>query len=349
MEMVPAAPVKTDGRDIDTSVAVLSGEASGQLAETHTQMPGIPAAFRQSPSATYYGQPLLKRSVWSIDIPLYYFTGGAAGAAMVLGAAIQAGSCGTRADCHLRRMSVTCHWIGIIGSTAGAAFLIHDLGRPSRFLNMMRVFRPTSPMNMGAWILAGAAPTAIVTGLFINRPGVLGWIGEAAGYASGLWGAALSCYTGVLVAGSVIPVWQEARRWMPVLFAASAATTAASLLELFYEGPEATRITQVFGAFGRCIELAAADGVEQSASVVPRVGRPFRTGGTGFLWKTASVFTAASLVFSLLPGRSRRTRRVAGVLGAAGSLAMRFAVHYISHASARDARASFDLQRSGKS
>jgi len=346
MDPVRTVPLESDGRDIDTAVAVLSGEASGQLAETHAQLAGIPEAFRKNPPATYYGQPLLKQSVWSIDIPLYYFTGGAAGAAMVLGAAIQAGSCGARADCDLRRLSVTCHWMGIVGSTMGAAFLIHDLGRPARFLHMMRVFRPTSPMNMGAWILAGAAPTAIVTGLFINRPGVLGWIGEAAGYASGFWGAGLSCYTGVLVAGSAIPVWQEARRWMPVLFAASAATTAASILDLFYEGREARRITRVFGTVGRCIELAAGGRVEQSASRVRRVGRPFRRGATGVLWKAAGVLTAASLVLSLLPDRSRRTQRIAGVLGAAGSLAMRFAVHYITNASARDPRASFDLQRS---
>ncbi len=77
-------------------------------------------------SVTYYDRPLLKEPVWEIDIPIYYFLGGAAGAALVLGAAAQ-----------------------FEGGTGLS--LVHDLGRPSRFLNMLRVFRPTSPI-IGAWI-----------------------------------------------------------------------------------------------------------------------------------------------------------------------------------------------------
>ena len=64
---------------------------------------------------TYYDRPLLKESVWGIDIPLYYFTGGAAGAALALGAAVQLGDNGD-----LRKFSKHCHWLGIIGSTIGA-------------------------------------------------------------------------------------------------------------------------------------------------------------------------------------------------------------------------------------
>lgn len=289
---------------------------------------------------TYYDQPLLKKSVWSLDIPLYYFTGGAAGAALALGAAVQLGG-----NSDLRRFSQHCHWVGIIGSTLGAAFLIHDLGRPSRFLYMMRVFRPTSPMNMGSWILGGAAPTAIATGLFINRGGLLGALGEATGYASGVFGAALAGYTGVLVSNTAIPVWQAARRWMPVLFVGSAMASAASILDLFYEEERANRITFTFGTAGRLLELAASHKVESAASVVPKVGEPFRKGATSILWKVASLLTAASLIISVAPLQPTRRRKIAGILGALGSLSMRLAVHYISNASARDPRASFEQQR----
>ena len=162
---------------------------------------------------------------------------------------------------------------------------------------------------------------------------------------AGIFGAGLSCYTGVLVGNTTIPAWQEARKWLPVLFAASSASTVAGILDLFYEGPVAQRITRAFGAAGRCAELAAAQGVVRSASAVGRVGRPFRIGATSLLWKSASLMTAASLVLSLLPDRSRRARRIGGILGVAGALALRFAVHYIGNASARDARASFEQQR----
>src|SRR5579884_2268377 len=201
-------PTPTDGRDIDTRIGVLPGEAAQQEARpveqrlqeiTPEPWDRVPRFSGEDP--TYYERPVLKPSVWSIDIPLYYFVGGAAGAALAMGAAVQVAA-GDEGG--LRDFSKHCHWIGIAGSTLGAAFLIHDLGRPSRFLNMLRVFRPTSPMNVGAWILSGAAPTAIATALLIHRRAVLGEIGQAMGYASGAFGAALATYTGVLVSNTAI-------------------------------------------------------------------------------------------------------------------------------------------------
>ena len=336
-----------DGREIDQSIATLSGEAAQQVARNGAETVRETTPWEHIPGAggedvTYYGRPLLKESVWSIDIPLYYFLGGAAGAAMTLGAAAQF-ACGESRE--LRRFSEVCHWTGIIGSTLGAAFLIHDLGRPERFLGMVRVFRPTSPMNIGAWILATAAPSSIATGLLIHREGWLGKLGDAAGYVSGVFGAGLAGYTGVLVSNSAIPAWIPGRRWMPMLFLASGASSAASILDLFHKGREAARITLLFGTAARAVEIAAGRRVEEAAAEVPKVAEPFRRGATGLLWKAAGGLTAASLVLALVPGESRRRRRVAGVLGILGSLSMRFAVHYISNASARDARASFRQQR----
>ncbi len=346
--------MRSDGRDIDTSIAMLSGEAAQQHVKPNDErMEEItPRPWGRVPTvvesdAAYYDRPMLKPSVWSIDIPLYYFVGGAAGAALALGAAVQLGGIGDASNHELRKFASHCHWLGIVGSTAGAALLIHDLGKPSRFHHMLRVFRPTSPMSMGAWILSGAAPTAIATGLFINRGGALGLIGETAGYLSGIFGAALAGYTGVLVSNSAVPIWQESRRSMPVLFIASGMTAAASLLDLWYENERANRITSIFGNIGRIAEIAAAKQVERTASRVPKVGEPFRHGPGAVLWKIASILTAASLVLGLLPGKSRKPRSSAGILGAAGSLAMRFAVHTLTNASARDPRASFHLQRSG--
>ncbi|HXS93601.1 MAG TPA: NrfD/PsrC family molybdoenzyme membrane anchor subunit [Candidatus Limnocylindrales bacterium] len=343
--------MRHDGRDIDIALATLSGEGAQQIVsgEEEQVQKFAPKPYGKVPGSegadvTYYDRPMLKQSVWSVDIPIYYFLGGAAGAAMTLGAAVQL-AC---RDCQeLREFSSVCHWTGVIGSTAGAAFLIHDLGRPSRFINMMRVFRPTSPMNMGSWILAAAAPASIATGLFINRGGFLGRVGELCGYISGVFGTMLAGYTGVLVSNTAIPAWIAGRKWMPVLFISSGAASAASVLDLFYESPMAQRITLMYGTAARAMEIAAAHQVERAAAEVERVAEPFRRGGTAVLWKGAEVLTAASLVVSLLPAQSRRTRQVAGVLGLLGSFTMRFAVHYVSNASARDARASFRQQREG--
>jgi hypothetical protein len=343
-------PVTTNSRDVDTAIASLTGEAAQQRV-THEDRhlrelvpePWDRVARVTDADTTYYDRPVLKPSVWSIDIPLYYFLGGAAGAALSLGAAIQLVSPAEQHE--LRRLSAVCHWIGIIGSTAGAGFLIHDLGRPSRFLYMLRVFRPTSPMNMGSWILSFAAPSAIATGLFLNRPGWLGVIGEISGYVSGVFGAALAAYTGVLVSNTAIPVWQESRRWMPVLFAASGAATAGSIIEIAYRGEAGRSIFRIFGTAGRVAEIAASLQVERTAAAIPRVAEPLRRGRPALLWKAASALTVASLTLSLIPSKSRKKAVAAGLLGAAGSLCMRLAVHYVGNASARDPRAAFQQQR----
>lgn len=257
---------------------------------------------------TYYDRPLLKEPVWEIDIPIYYYLGGAAGAALVLAAAAQFDGAPGLGP-FVRR----CQSIGIIGCSAGGALLIHDLGRPSRFLNMLRVFRPTSPMNMGAWILSGTAPLAIAARLL---PGAMS---QAAGYGAGFLGLGLAGYTGVLLSNTAIPVYQNSRRLLPVLFLASAAATAASILDVMNEEPRATRITFAFGTAGRLAELAAGSSMPIS----------------GTLWRAATVLTALSLVVSVIPGQSRSRRRWAGVLGAAGSLCLRIAVHYAGKASVR--------------
>jgi formate-dependent nitrite reductase membrane component NrfD len=337
-----------DGRNIDLDLGQLSGEASHQrsgIADAHFRnvseaWQSLPEAQRSDP--TYYDRPMLKAPVWKLYIPLYYYVGGTAGASLALGAAAQFDG-----SHELDRLVRRCHWIGIIGSSIGGILLVADLGRPERFLTMLRVFRPTSPMNMGAWILAVAPSAAVTAGLFIRTRGLLGLVGEAAGYSAGVFGAALATYTGVLVANSAVPLWQEARRILPILFGASAMASSASVFDLLFEDPRTRRITFAFGLVGRTAELAAGMAMERQVSQVPRVGLPLKTGLTGIAWTTASVLTAASLVTMLLPRQDRRKRVIAGLLGTAGSILLRFAVHYAGARSARDARASFHQQRAG--
>ena len=57
---------------------------------------------------------MLKPSVWSVDIPIYYFLGGTAGAALTLGAAMQL-AC-SRCEHPLRKVAAICHWTGVTGS-----------------------------------------------------------------------------------------------------------------------------------------------------------------------------------------------------------------------------------------
>lgn len=177
-----------------------------------------PTANRQPP--TYYDLPLLKPPVWTWEVPAYFFVGGAAGAAATLAAVAQL----TGAD---ERLVRDARWIAAIGASLSAPLLIADLGRPERFLNMLRVFKPQSPMSVGAWTVAvfGAASTGAVI-----APGEpLRTVSAAIAAISGM---AMSTYTGVLLGATAIPVWKEHVRVLPAHFAASALGSAVSLLEL---------------------------------------------------------------------------------------------------------------------
>ncbi len=338
-----------EARHIDEGLAELTGEGSLQRAEprpeehlqqqTPNPWPLVPTVAGNNP--TYYDRPVLKQSVWAVDIPLYYFVGGLAGAALTLGAAAQ-----LRGDRQLDQFIRRCHWLGVIGSSIGGVLLVQDLGRPSRFLNMMRVFRPTSPMNMGVWILSAAAPLGIGASFFVREGGVLEDFGEFLGLASGVFGAMLATYTGVLVSNTVIPFHQETRRWTPVMFGCSAMASAASMLDLLPECCGGPGITFWYGMAGRVGEIASGRMLERAAGAnASRVAEPLRSGATGAMWRASAAMTIGSLVLSVLPGKSRSRRAAASVLGLCGSLLVRLAIHYAGKRSAAEPRATFELQR----
>lgn len=291
---------------------------------------------------TYYEKPLLKPPVWIWTVPAYFYVGGIAGAAMVLALAgeIVGGE-------KLRRFEERCRWIGAIGGGIGTAFLIHDLGRPGRFLFMLRVFRPTSPMNLGSWVLAAATPLSAGSALLTFTKGPLYSLGWAAGIGAGILGLPLSTYTAVLISNTAVPIWQAGRRILPILFAGSSMAGLASVLDLMKLSAVERDVVRSFGTVGRIAELAAGMVMDREAARVERVGEPLRAGVSGVLWKAAKAATAASLLISLWPGQSRGRRIAAGVLGTAGALCLRFAIFHAGRASALDSRASFSQQHAG--
>jgi formate-dependent nitrite reductase membrane component NrfD len=339
-----------DGRHIAPDLGVLAGEGSQQrIATTAEAYPSRTFVWRDLPSRsfqeedpTYYDRPVLKEPVWIWAVPVYFYVGGTAGAAAVLGAAAQAldGE-------ELRGLVKACRWVAAAGGAAGSALLIHDLGRPERFLNMLRVFRPTSPMSVGSWVLAAAASSAMGSALLAERRGFLRRLGDLSGYVAALLGMPLSGYTAVLLGNTAVPVWQAARRSLPPLFIGTSVSGLAALFGLLPVDLTAREeeIVERFGIAGKVVDLAAMSVVESEASRAAPVGRPLREGFPGALWSAARTLTAASLALSLLPGRSRVKRAAVGLLGTAGAVALRFAVFHAGKASARDPRATFRGQR----
>jgi formate-dependent nitrite reductase membrane component NrfD len=334
--------VVDDGRNIDQSLGILAGEGAHQ--DVHERdgkgARPVPEPRERAESTadpdSYYGLPMLKEPVWKWPIPTYFYVGGVAGASAALGAA--AGRLGGRA---LLPLCETTRLFAAGGAMASAGLLIWDLGRPSRFLNMMRVFRPTSPMNIGTWILGAFGGCATIAALLRKkRHGPLGAIGDAAASAAGVLGMPLAGYTGVLLANTSVPLWQGGRTALPPLFMASAVTSAASALDLCALPPAAVRVVRRYGIAGKIAEIVIATLFEREAGAAPRVTMPLHEGGSGTLWKASKLCVAASLAASVL-----RMRRVAGWFGTVGSLALRFSLVKAGRASTLDSRASFEQQR----
>ncbi|HEY2014150.1 MAG TPA: NrfD/PsrC family molybdoenzyme membrane anchor subunit [Bryobacteraceae bacterium] len=289
---------------------------------------------------TYYDRPVLKPPVWIWTIPAYFFVGGVAGAAMTMGLAVQLTG-GRR----LRRFDERCRWVGAIGGGVGTVLLISDLGRKARFLAMLRVFRPSSPMSVGSWVLALATPLSAGSALLTMTRGVLRSVGYISGMGAGILGMPLASYTAVLLTDSAVPVWLATRKSLPLLFGASSAASLASVFELMPLGRRERAIVHRFGFAGRLAELAAGAAVERDAGADPQVGLPFRQGVSSVLWKTAKVLTVASLVLTAIPSKSSARRTAGAICGILGGIALRFAVFQAGKASALDPRATFAQQQ----
>ncbi|MGH2736948.1 MAG: NrfD/PsrC family molybdoenzyme membrane anchor subunit [Actinomycetota bacterium] len=303
-------------------------------------MTGTPVGTDQRASTTYYDRPVIKEPVWTWEVPAYFYAGGVAAGSALL-AAVAGAIDGDDHEGLVRRARV----VAAAGSLSGTGLLIMDLGRPGRFLNMLRVFKPSSPLNMGSWILSAAATFSAASVAFARRGPRLG---DLAGLAAGAAALPLSSYTAVLLADTVVPVWQQSRRALPLLFAASSGSSAASILQMTAVTEHEAVTLRRFGTAMELAELVAGMALEREAGRVERVARPLEEGPSGTLWKSSKWLTIASLAVGAVAGRSRAGRIVGGVLGTAGSLALRYSVFLAGKASARDPRATFELQRASR-
>jgi hypothetical protein len=306
--MIPR-PTTHDGRNLDVRIADEHGEGATIAVEKPDVAWPLTTEPVQQVSDTYYDLPVVKAAPWKAFVPAYFYLGGLGGAAATLIPMTRG------------REARRIHWIASIAEATGALCLVADLGKPLRFLNMMRVFRPTSPMNMGTWILS-AASGAGGLGLFVDSKLLTSTAAVA--------GSMLSTYTGVLLGNTTVPLWNATRRRLPLWFAASSAASLASLLEVL--GMPRRRYSLV----AKTAEIAGMAAVEHGADSAG-VGQPLRDSK---LWRAAKWLGIASLAATAL-----RRDRLAGVLGTASALAGRFAIVEAGRASAADPRATFEPQR----
>jgi formate-dependent nitrite reductase membrane component NrfD len=282
---------------------------------------------------SYYGRPVIKPPIWhEPHMPTYLYLGGVSGVSSSM--AVMA-----RLTGHTR-LARTARVAAAAGAALGAGLLAAELGRPARFLNMLRVFKPTSPMSVGSWILAAqgglsaAAQGGVLSG---THPAA----GDAALLATGVTGPLTATYTAVLIADTAVPAWHEAYRELPFLFAGSA-MAAAGAVGMLGTPPVNARPARAVAALGAAMETVAGQVLERRLGFV---GEPYRKGRAGRLMRAARVLTVGGGLLAVGAGRSRALTALSGIALTAGSLCTRFGVLEAGRASAADPKYTVVPQR----
>lgn len=304
------------------------------------ELPGIRPAGAPipiaSPQTGYYEQPLLKEPQWTPLIPLYFFVGGASGSLGVIG---------SLADLigNEQNLARAARWMAFSGAVLSGILLIADLGRPARFMNMLRVFKPQSVMSMGSWTFTGfsaSASAATLADILRARAGknLLSNLAGAAGRAGlVLFGMPFHDYTGVLIGATSIPVWNSYVRSLPREFGMSGLQSAVGLLELAgYSNRTSLNVLGLLAAGTESAEFVSAMGKKKEVS------KPLRRGRSGLLVTAGAILSGpvpiALRVASIFAGekKARSLRRLAAWSGILGSMCVRYGWVQAGSASARD-------------
>ena len=294
---------------------------------------GEVAMVEEAEFTSYYGRPIIKPPVWKTpDVPLYLFLGGAAGSSSIMAA---------MADLTDRpALTRNARYVSGGAAIASVVFLVHDLGRPERFLHMLRVIKPTSPLSIGSYILAPFSAAAGATAAVE----LLGWfprLKRFGGVVAALFGGPLATYTGVLFANTAVPSWHAAHKELPFVFGASGMAAGGGLTMAISPIEEAGPSRKMAVA-GAVVELAAMHRVETEFGIV---SEPYHEGKAGKLLRAAKSCTAAGAALTVVAGRRRAGAVAAGALLAAGSLLTRFGVFEAGMASAKDPKYTVVPQR----
>ena len=289
-----------------------------------------------SPTEGYYRQPMLKEPQWTQLIPFYFFVGGAAGSLGVIG---------SLADLVARekKLARKARWLALGGAALSSVLLIADLGRPKRFLNMLRVFKPQSAMSVGSWVLSGFSTAAAIStfadvvrmsfgdGVAVKLISAVGRTGMV------LFGMPFHNYTGVLIGATVVPVWNQRVRSLPREFGMSGLQAGVSVLELTGETGSVALNVLALGAAA----VESYEGFDLLRSR-DRALDATKQGVPGALIQAAGVLSGPVPLLlrggALLARRRRGLRVAAAICGIVGSILLRYGWVEAGKASSRDWR-----------
>jgi DMSO reductase anchor subunit len=283
---------------------------------------------------SYYDLPVLNKIVWATpDVAGYLFVGGLAGASGVVAGAASATD--------RPRLGRIAKITAASGTYLSLIMLIHDLGRPLRFLNMLRMFKVTSPMSVGSWLLTGFGLSAGVAAL-ADVSGKAPRFGGVATTATTALGPAVATYTAALISDTAVPAWHDGHRLMPFLFASSALSSAAGLGLLTAPAEETGPLVPLAVGAGLA-EVGLTKALQHETGIVKET---FETGTAGKYLRAAEAITAGGALLAATGRRSRFRSGLAGAALLAGSALTRFGIFHAGIASTRDPKYVVVPQRS---
>lgn len=296
---------------------------------------------------SYYGRSIVKPPPWEWPIAGYLFLGGVAGGSAILAEG------GRRTGRPRLRRNGRILSLATVG--LGSLFLVEDLGRPSRFLNMMRVVKLSSPMSLGSWILASFATSLAMPALteldkityrkfplpkFVRR--FIHWSAKPAGTVAAGLGGLLATYTSVLLGGTSNPAWSGARKYLPFLFASSASLAAGGATMLVTPVSEAgpARKFALAGAAGDILVTKLMDN-----GMHPVENEPYHTGKPGQWMHWAEILVITGALSTATIGRNQVGAAVSGAMLMTASALTRFGVVYAGLESTKDPKYVVEPQR----
>lgn len=317
---------------------------------------------------SYYNRPMIKKPTWKWYIPLYFFIGGVAGGVGLIGGLADLLG-GRRHRATVRRA----RYIALVGALISPLLLIVDLGRPKRFHHMMRVFKISSPLSVGTWILlafgltsgALAARQAAEDNFILRRESWLGRLarllpGKPLSLAQALLGMGLGGYTGILLAATAIPLWAAAGLLLGPLFLATAIASGAAALTLLAvllgrrgaaddpeedeDEDEARADIEMVATVSTAAQLTLE--IAREAMTPHTIGKPLRQGTWATIYRVGAIGGGMLTPLALrlpaqLRGRpvGRAIAATAATLTLAGAVAERFAIVEAGKQSADDPQA----------
>jgi formate-dependent nitrite reductase membrane component NrfD len=271
--------------------------APGQVAEANRRM-------RDAPVSDIRG-PFIHPPLWGWEVATYFWLGGTAA-----GSAFVALACDAAGD---HRSAAIARKVALGAVAPAPLLLVADLGRPERFLNMTRIFKPRSPMNTGSWCLVAF---------------------------SGSSGSYLGSYTGVLLACTAVPLWSGSRTILGPAFVATATATGAAATRLVLVASGLPQGHPTRRALGAMETTAMLTELSISALGERRLGdtaNALSRGRPGLYFRTAKSLVVLGLALRLLARRTGpREHELASFMYLAAGLLFRFTWVYAGRASARD-------------